>query len=265
MSNRYSFDDLRAIVPIKQAVGQVAIPKVYRNDSARTKELAIEALSTIPRRIPGTNTYPDYRHILWSMKAILGESEAIQLMEAHSPSYECGWNIEQVARSGGEKIGPGTLFHYAKNWGNWEFPESKKPPKLSANSEIEPIESSSNTGYVSDWETGLRFQDCNSQPGSKIVTRIGNHLEAVGYCQTPTGDGAAVVLEFRTIQGNLAAFLMPRHWLAGDGTEIVAKLLAMGYWFYRSEKTRLLSYLQGLGGGVQNQYLLMPNTGLVEI
>lgn len=133
MMERYTFDELRAIVPIKQPIGKVTIPKVYRDDPDLTKQLALDAFNAIPKRFSGS--YPDYRNILWSLKAIFGEDGAIRMMEGHSPSDECSWPIAQVARSGGEKIGPGTLFYYAKKWGNWNFPERQKrtiffrPPK----------------------------------------------------------------------------------------------------------------------------------------
>ena len=81
-----------------------------------------EALDHIPRRVGGTGTYSMYRDVLWGLKAALAdagaaETLAIQLMEAHSPSAQCDWDVEQVARSGGEQIGAGTLFHYAKQYG----------------------------------------------------------------------------------------------------------------------------------------------------
>ena len=45
------------------------------------------------------------------------EQVAIDLMETHSPSHSCEWDVEQVARSGGEQIGAGTLFFLAKQHG----------------------------------------------------------------------------------------------------------------------------------------------------
>ena len=60
--------------------------------------------------------------ILWGLMAAcrdigVDEEVAIELMEAHSPSRSCGWDVEQVARSGGEQIGAGTLFFHAKQYG----------------------------------------------------------------------------------------------------------------------------------------------------
>jgi hypothetical protein len=96
-----------------------------------TDQLALNALACIPARVEGTGTYAQYRNILWALKAHFGESKAVRLMEAHSPE---GWDIEQVARSGGDHIKIGTLFHIAKQYG-FTFPEKVKavrkarPPK----------------------------------------------------------------------------------------------------------------------------------------
>ena len=81
-----------------------------------------EALDHIPRRVAGQGTYGTYLRILWGLKAAITEAGgdedlAIRLMEAHSPSKVSGWDVAQVARSGGEHIGPGTFFHHAKQYG----------------------------------------------------------------------------------------------------------------------------------------------------
>ena len=81
-----------------------------------------EALDHIQRRVGGTGTYAMYRDVLWGLKAAVtdaggDEALAIRLMEAHSPSEQCDWDVEQVCLSGGEHIGPGTIFHYAKQHG----------------------------------------------------------------------------------------------------------------------------------------------------
>ena len=81
-----------------------------------------EALDHIPRRVAGQGTYGTYLRILWGLKAAIteagGDEElAIRLMEAHSPSEVSGWDVAQVARSGGKHIGPGTFFHHAKQYG----------------------------------------------------------------------------------------------------------------------------------------------------
>ncbi|UIE35997.1 DUF3987 domain-containing protein [Leptodesmis sichuanensis] len=117
----YSFEELRAVVPSAQkAVPITAVPP------ARDTDREIErALAVIPRRIANTGTYPMYRNVLWAVKSRYGTERAIALMEHHSPSKECGWDIAQVCRSGGKNITLGSLFYYAKQYG-FEFEETAK-------------------------------------------------------------------------------------------------------------------------------------------
>jgi hypothetical protein len=97
-----------------------------RNFRSSTEEEIVHALHCVPRRPgAGSGTYPLYRNLLWGLIAALKETEApypeeeaIALMEAHSPSAECGWDVEQVARSGGEEINPGTFWHIVKEHGH---------------------------------------------------------------------------------------------------------------------------------------------------
>ena len=46
-----------------------------------------------------------------------GEDVVIDLMEDHSPSKQCGWDIRQVARSGGDQIGAGSFWWHAQQHG----------------------------------------------------------------------------------------------------------------------------------------------------
>lgn len=83
-----------------------------------------DALNHIPRRQAGTGTYSEYRNILWGLinaccEAGFGAEVAIDLMEDHSPSELSGWDVRQVAGSGGEHIGAGTFWWQAKRHG-WE-------------------------------------------------------------------------------------------------------------------------------------------------
>ena len=97
-----------------------------RNFPSSTEEEIVSALQCVPRRPgAGSGTYPLYRNLLWGLIAALKETdlpypeeEAIALMEAHSPSEECGWDVEQVARSGGEEINAGTFWHIVKENGH---------------------------------------------------------------------------------------------------------------------------------------------------
>ncbi len=93
------------------------------------------ALAAIPPRVAGSNSYATYRNILWGLISACQEAghakeEAIALMEAHSPSGASGWDVRQVAYSGGEEISSATFWFHARRWG-WQpegEPKHRKPP-----------------------------------------------------------------------------------------------------------------------------------------
>jgi hypothetical protein len=85
----------------------------------RPLEQIREALEHIPPRVAGSNTYPTYRNILWGLIRACEEAgsdreTAISLMEAHSPD---GWDVRQVATSGGDHIAAATFWHHARHHG----------------------------------------------------------------------------------------------------------------------------------------------------
>ena len=117
---RYALADLENVVPANKRKISRPIKKSF-SSNYRLKDIG-EALSCIPPRKSGHNTYEDYRAIAWGLKAALkdigkGEDLAIRLMETHSPSRDSGWDVRQVIRSGGDSIGAGTFFYYAKKHG----------------------------------------------------------------------------------------------------------------------------------------------------
>ena len=93
------------------------------------------ALAAIPPRVAGSNSYGTYRNILWGLISACQEAghakeEAIALMEAHSPSGASGWDVRQVANSGGEEISSATFWFHARRWG-WQpegEPTHRRPP-----------------------------------------------------------------------------------------------------------------------------------------
>ena len=123
-ASRYSlavFDErLPASLPVIRHSNRP--PKRYLPRGNKPLQEIAEALSCIPQRIAGSNTYELYRNVLWGLMAAVVEagqdvSVAIEMMEAHSPSHLCGWDVEQVALSGGSQINSATLFHHAKQYG----------------------------------------------------------------------------------------------------------------------------------------------------
>ena len=113
----------------------IPLPELGDEDfgQPRPLEQIRSALAAIPRRVAGSNTYADYRNLLWGLiqaceQAGHDRELAIALMEAHSPSASCGWDIRQVASSGGEQIGAATFWFHARHHG-WLPPQPAHTPR----------------------------------------------------------------------------------------------------------------------------------------
>jgi hypothetical protein len=113
----------------------IPLPELADEDFGppRPLEQIRAALAAIPRRVAGSNTYADYRNLLWGLiqacQQVGHDRElAIALMEAHSPSASCGWDIRQVASSGGEQISAATFWFHARQHG-WLPPEPAHTPR----------------------------------------------------------------------------------------------------------------------------------------
>ena len=119
---KYSIEEFDALLPPRAESACPDPAPIWHGQQASNLQEIAEALSVIPRRIAGSNSYSDYRNLLWGLISAVEEagyskSVAIEMMEAHSPSQSCGWNIKQVAKSGGEQIHAGTFFYIAKSHG----------------------------------------------------------------------------------------------------------------------------------------------------
>ena len=95
--------------------------KVYSGPDSTLSEIG-DALSAIPRRVAGQGNYNQHRNICWAVvdachQAGYSDETAVDLLEAWSPSKQCGWDISQIVRSGGAQITAATLFHHAINNG----------------------------------------------------------------------------------------------------------------------------------------------------
>ena len=113
------FEELLPLLSSPTTCGRT--PRRTGSTPANLRQIT-EALDCIPRRVEGSGTYADYRNILWGLidacaEAGCGEDVAIDLMEDHSPSKQCGWDIRQVARSGGDQIGAGSFWWHALQHG----------------------------------------------------------------------------------------------------------------------------------------------------
>ena len=117
-----------------ESMAGVAIPtddRPRREFPIRTMEEVRDALACIPRRVGGgDDSYGRYRNILWGLikaceEAGFSREVAISLMETHSPSKSCNWNIQQTAGSGGEQIESRTFWWHARDAGWRPRPEER--------------------------------------------------------------------------------------------------------------------------------------------
>jgi putative DNA primase/helicase len=132
---------------------------------------------------------------------------------------------------------------------NQEEPDSKKPH------------------FTTSWDTGLKWETTETDADGKseqVKKPIGNHLEAIAYCDSPDGTGAGIFIEFRTQRGKSRRALIPRGTLTGDGSEALRFLADRGYHWHRKQKSLLLDYLFGLGAEVDRVYTIADRTGWVE-
>jgi putative DNA primase/helicase len=118
------------------------------------------------------------------------------------------------------------------------------------------------TYFTSSIESGL--VQIVSSGDKESSESIGNHLEVTAYVNNPDKDGASLILEFKTIHGQIRRWTMTRADLAGDGTAILAGLLSRDYAFARKQKNLLLDYIHGLGSKVENTYTVTDSSGWVQ-
>lgn len=129
-TNSYTVTDFAACIPepmpvIDQRIQQA---RTFTDYEAQGLDEIQKALNHIPPRVPGGGTYPMYRNILWGLIAAVeeaGSSEdtAISMMAAHSPQWH---GIDQIARSGGDDVGAGTFWYWAKEHG-YRAPRRVRP------------------------------------------------------------------------------------------------------------------------------------------
>ena len=127
----YSVKDIEDCLPEPEKPKPIELkptkPKVVKSDW-KIEEIIV-ALDHIPPRVAGNNTYIEYRNMAWGFTELLiemgySESDAIQLLEVHSPSGTVtGWNVEQVVKSRNGSIKAGTFIFIAQQHG-WK-PKSK--------------------------------------------------------------------------------------------------------------------------------------------
>ena len=108
----------------QERIRQERLKWLETQNTDSTKELALEALKSIPPRQPGTGTYYESLTVLMALVDLFGPAEAESIAETWSPSdRKAGWIIPQKIRSFKRNgVTVGSLFHIAQQYG-WKFPE----------------------------------------------------------------------------------------------------------------------------------------------
>jgi hypothetical protein len=178
-------------------------PAAPSNLPSSTEKEITAALQCVPRRPgAGSGTYPTYRNLLWGLIAALKgtdapypEEEAIALMEAHSPSEECGWDVEQVARSGGEEIGAGTFWHIVLEHGYRGSASKATSPRytagLSSLSSLSSLEQKSVRGLPLDERMDLLREKATDllSGDTALLNRLPAMRERASELDLQTRDG----------------------------------------------------------------------------
>ncbi|NMG20718.1 PriCT-2 domain-containing protein [Brasilonema bromeliae] len=170
-----------------------------RNDAEGwdNDKLIQQALSFIPPRNPGSNTYDESLAVLMALVDYYGPAEAEAVAEQWSPSVRgTDWNVGRKIRSfkrGGTGIG--SLFHIAKQYG-FKFPAIQNYTAVSTPQDIEAAE---------DWEEGLdRYLNAKKLEDflgktlkrvKKFVSQAPKHLGVKGFAEKaqPKSDDNGVI------------------------------------------------------------------------
>jgi putative DNA primase/helicase len=117
--HRYTADVITSCIPAPVVDTRHEQARTFTDYEAQGLDEVQRALQAIPPRVPGGNTYPIYRNILWGLVKACEEAggsadTAISMMASHSPQWG---GIDQVARSGGADITAGTFWYWAKEHG----------------------------------------------------------------------------------------------------------------------------------------------------
>ncbi len=125
---RYSITEFAATMPVPVVDTRIEQARRFTDYEAQGLDEIQRALQAIPPRVPGGNTYPMYRNILWGLIAAVEEAgssaaTAMSMMASHSPQWH---GIDQVAGSGGDDVAAGTFWYWANQHG-YRAPRRVKP------------------------------------------------------------------------------------------------------------------------------------------
>ena len=138
----YTLEQIEACLPAEEMLEQLERAQRFTDYDPRPLSQVEDALSCIPAAVPKQKQYPFYRNLLWGLIKACEEAGgtidyAKGLMAKHSPLFA---EIEQVARSGGERITAGTFWYFAKQHG-WQPPSAMKVVrKVPASSALDMVD-----------------------------------------------------------------------------------------------------------------------------
>jgi hypothetical protein len=153
--------DFDAVLPNKAQVQRMVEVQNFRLPTdwePRSFDEIKKALSCVPQRVSGNDNYAEYRNLLWGLGRALTEinrdpAEAVELMEAHSPSAVSGWNVAQVFHSGGHSAQSSWFWRIASLYG---YSLSRKPasqprmPSLPTGKDIDTLTVDDLLGPIED-------------------------------------------------------------------------------------------------------------------
>jgi uncharacterized protein (DUF927 family) len=122
-------------------------------------------------------------------------------------------------------------------------------------------------GFSSTPEGGLIFATIKHDEDGKATAEIdyiGNHLKAIAYVNSPDGDNAGLLVEFKTYRGVIDRWVMDRRSLGGDVGSVLGELYAREYRYSYPERQSLTQYLCELGNGLEESYTVTDVTGWVN-
>jgi hypothetical protein len=143
-------------------------------DHERDLKLTLEILEALPESEPGSGTYDPYRESACTLKNLVGESEAIAIMESHSPMR----NWRQIIQSSHGNFDMGTVVKVAREFiPGWEYPQwwIDSMPKDYAKGQIEQskvVSITKNKPTTSDWQSEVKELACSDLPSGELDRKL---------------------------------------------------------------------------------------------
>lgn len=125
------------------------------SDDERDRRLALEILDQLPPSDPGSGTYDEYRGVSVALSKLFGESDAIAMMESHSP----GRNWRQIIQSSDGPFDMTTVVKVARAYiSGWDYPQwwIDSMPKDYKKNNVVPINKNQPKPTAKDWQAEVK-------------------------------------------------------------------------------------------------------------